>query len=61
MAEIINLRTARKRRERSEKETVAANNRASFGRPKSEKKLTKAEQDLAAKHLDDHRRDDERP
>jgi hypothetical protein len=61
MAEIINLRTARKRRDRSEKEMLAATNRASFGRAKSEKKLTKAEQDLATKHLDDHKRDDERP
>jgi Domain of unknown function (DUF4169) len=60
MAEIINLRTARKRRERSEKETLAANNRASFGRTKSEKQLSKAEQSLATKRLDDHKRDDER-
>ncbi len=61
MAEIINLRTARKRRERSEKEAVAATNRASFGRSKSEKQLTKAEQVLEQKRLDDHKRDDERP
>jgi Domain of unknown function (DUF4169) len=61
MAEIINLRTARKRRERSEKETLAANNRATFGRTKSEEKLTKAEQALELKRLDDHKRDDERP
>jgi Domain of unknown function (DUF4169) len=60
MAEIINLRTVLKRKERSEKEAMAANNRASFGRTKSEKKLTKAEQSLATKRLDDHKRDDER-
>jgi hypothetical protein len=61
MAEIINLRTVRKRKERSEKEAVAATNRAAFGRSKSEKALTKAEQALELKRLDDHKRDDERP
>jgi hypothetical protein len=61
MAEIINLRTVRKRKERGEKEAVAAANRAAFGRSKSEKALTKAEQALELKRLDSRKRDDERP
>lgn len=40
MAEIINLRRARRAKARAEKEVVAAQNRASFGRPAHERKLT---------------------
>jgi uncharacterized protein DUF4169 len=62
MAEIINLRQARKQKARAEKEVRADANRVSFGRTKAEKMLTKAEQDLAKSRLDAHRRDpDEKP
>lgn len=62
MAEIINLRQARKNKARAEKEARAEQNRISFGRTKAEKKLTKAEQDLAKSRLEAHRRDpDETP
>jgi hypothetical protein len=55
MAEIINLRQARKQKARAEKEARAAENRTSFGR-------TKAEMDLAQSRLDSHKRDpDETP
>jgi hypothetical protein len=57
MAEIINLRAARKRKGRAEKETLAAENRASFGRSKPERGLAKAKKALEAKRLDDHKRD----
>ena len=58
MAEVVNLRGFRKRKERAEKETVAQVNRAAFGRTKSEKKLTKAQRALEQKALDTHKRDD---
>ena len=62
MAEIINLRQARKQKARAEKEARADQNRVSFGRTKAEKKQTKAEQDLAQSRLDAHKRDpDETP
>ena len=41
MAEIVNLRQARKQKARAEKEARAAENRVSFGRTKAEKKLTR--------------------
>ncbi len=40
MAEIVNLRRARRAKARVEKEAVAAENRARFGRPAHERKLT---------------------
>lgn len=56
MAEIINLRRARKQRARSEKEKVAADNRLKHGRPKAERRVTemervRAERDLSGKRL----------
>ena len=59
MAEIINLRQARKQKARAEKEARADENRIAFGRTKAEKNLTKAEQDLAKSCLDSHKRDDD--
>jgi hypothetical protein len=62
MAEIINLRQARKNKARTDKEARANENRVSFGRTKAEKTLTKAEQDLAKSRLEAHKRDpDETP
>ena len=58
MAEVVNLRSFRKRKERAEKETVAQVNRAAFGRTKSEKELSKAKRALEQKALDTHKRDD---
>ncbi len=39
MAEIVNLRRERKRRERQQGDDVAAENRAKFGRTKAEREL----------------------
>ncbi|MFL5158344.1 MAG: DUF4169 family protein [Microvirga sp.] len=62
MAEIINLRQARKQKARAEKEARANENRVAFGRTKAEKNLSQAEQDLAKNRLDSHKRnDDEKP
>ena len=59
MAEIINLRQARKQKARAEKEARANENRTAFGRTKAEKNLSQAEQDLAKSRLDSHKRDDD--
>lgn len=55
MADVINLRTARKRKERSEKEQRAAENRALHGRPKVEKKQTRLEAEKSASFIEAHR------
>ena len=57
-AEVVNLRSARKRKAREEKEVAAKVNRAAYGRTKSEKELTKAKRALQKKLLDEHKRDD---
>ncbi len=43
MAEIVNLRQARKTKKRVEKEQRAKNNRIAFGRTKAEKALSRKE------------------
>jgi hypothetical protein len=58
MAEVVNLRGFRKRKERAEKETAAQVNRAAFGRTKSEKELIKAKRALEQKALDKHKHED---
>lgn len=55
MAEIVNLRRARKQRERAAAEKQAEQNRISFGRSKAERRLAEAERDQAARSLDGHR------
>jgi hypothetical protein len=57
MAEIVNLRRARKDKARAEEQRAAEANRAAFGRTKDEKRRTQAEAEKAARHLDQHRRD----
>ncbi|WP_243371725.1 DUF4169 family protein [Microvirga solisilvae] len=59
MAEIINLRQARKNKARADKEARADQNRITFGRTKAEKELTKAERELAQRRIDAHKRDDD--
>lgn len=56
-ADIVNLRQARKARQRQDKEQHAAANRARFGRTKAERQREAAEQEraeraLAGKRLD---------
>ncbi|MDO9418794.1 DUF4169 family protein [Pararhizobium sp.] len=55
--DVINLRQVRKQKARVEKDTAAEQNRISFGRTKSEKSLTAARNDKAAKALDQGRID----
>jgi len=59
MAEIVNLRRARKARDRASVEAQAAQNRIEFGRTKAERKLTEAEKTLAERRLEGHRLSDD--
>jgi hypothetical protein len=59
VAEIINLRQARKATARVEKDAKAARNRAHFGRSRSERQREAMERALARKNLDGQRRDPE--
>lgn len=52
MAEIINLRQARKRKAREEKANQAASNRVKFGVTKSERRRQEAQEVLDANALD---------
>ncbi|TCR61828.1 DUF4169 family protein [Bosea sp. BK604] len=64
MAEIINLRRARKQRDRAAAEKQAEQNRISFGRSKAERSLTEAERKKATRTLEGHRlstADDDEP
>lgn len=51
-AEIINLRRARKAKNRREAEAQAAENRITFGRTKAERQATDAAKALDARRLD---------
>ncbi|MDP1639698.1 MAG: DUF4169 family protein [Hyphomicrobium sp.] len=55
--EIINLRRARKTKQRQQAETKAAENRAKFGQSKAARAAKDAEQDLEARRLDALRRE----
>ncbi len=59
MSDIVNLKRARKAKERAEAEAKAQANRVAHGRTKTEKKLTKAEQQAAQRKLDGHKRNDD--
>ncbi len=59
MAEIVNLRTARKQAARKAARSVADAQAAKFGRSKAEKELQQALADKAARDLDAHHRDRE--
>lgn len=56
MADVVNLRRARKAKARTEKEKTAAANRAAFGRTKAEKLASKAETERARRDLEGKRR-----
>ncbi len=55
MADIINLRTARKRKKREENKTQAEHNRIKYGQSKHEKTLNKKQDDLENLKLDGHK------
>lgn len=57
--EVVNLRQARKRRDRELRETDAAANRQLHGRTKAQKTAERAAREKADAHLDGHRREPE--
>lgn len=54
-AEIVNLRKARKARDRSSREAEAAENRTKFGRSRAERDLIAAREALGSRRLEGHR------
>ena len=58
MVEVINLKRARKQKERANAQAAAGANRAAFGRTKAEKKLSQSRADAERRKLDGHKRDD---
>ncbi len=59
MAEIINLRRARKEKARAEKDKTAAANRIAHGTPKALKKLEQAKAEKTKERLSGHRLENE--
>lgn len=59
MAEVVNLRMARKRRDRAEKAKAAANARAQHGAGKAERDAHKAENARTNRQIDGMKRDRE--
>jgi hypothetical protein len=57
MAEVVNLRQARKARARAGGRAAADRNAAIFGRTKAEKASEKAQAEKAKRSLDGHRRE----
>ena len=57
MAELINLRRARKAKARGEKEKTAEANRLLHGTPKNLRDLAKAREGKAKRDLDAHKKD----
>jgi len=55
MAEVINLRTARKRAKREQDAKRAEENRLAYGQPKAERRLEEARREKLQRHLDAHR------
>ncbi len=55
MADVVNLRTARKRASRLEDETRASTNRLAHGQTKAARKLDAARREQAGYILDQHR------
>jgi hypothetical protein len=56
MAEIVNLRRARKAKDRIEKDKAADANRIAHGAPKAVRNLGKARAEKAARELDAHKK-----
>ena len=60
MAEVVNLRQARKLKARAAREQSAERNRALHGRSKAEKQRDREAAESAKSFLDGHRRDKDR-
>ncbi len=55
MGEVLNLRRARKAQDRAEKDRAAEANRIAFGRIKSARRASEAQNDLERARFDAHR------
>jgi hypothetical protein len=55
LADIVNLKLARKRRDRVEKEQQAEQNRQKFGRSKADRQTEAASKALESRKLDGHK------
>jgi len=55
MGEVVNLRRARKGRERQRKEAEAAENRIAFGMTKAERRLRDSEREKSERGFEGHR------
>jgi hypothetical protein len=55
MAELVNLRTARKRAKRRDDDVVAGANRLAHGQPAAERKRDAAQREKNSRALDQHR------
>lgn len=55
MAEMVNLRMARKRKVRAEKEAAADRNRVTHGVSRAEKEMARARREDAIRKLEGHR------
>ncbi len=58
-ADIVNIRKARKVRDRAAREKRATENRSKFGRTKAEREHAEAQEAIEARRLDGHVRDDD--
>ncbi len=56
-AEIVNLRQARKRKKRADKEATAQENRVEFGRSKAEREATRKAREDLLRQVDAHKLD----
>ncbi len=61
MSDVVNLRMARKRKARVDKDRAAGANRALHGRTKAEKERDRLLAEKAARLVDGHRRDRREP
>lgn len=59
MGEVVNLRQARKRKARVERERTAEASRLRHGQPKAQKERVRLEEDRARRIHEAHRRDDD--
>lgn len=59
--EVVNLRMARKRRDRADKQATAERNRFEHGRTKAERELARAQNDKSNRDHDASRRERDAP
>lgn len=61
LADIVNLRTARKHKARAEKQARSEANRVRHGRSRAERQTAETENEVRLRRLDGHRRETDDP